>query len=590
MTISSTTRVVQYTGNGSAATFAFSFKVFAAADLLVVRNEISTGTQTVLLLNTDYTVTLNANQNSPNPGGSITLVAGALASTYTLTISSAIQNLQPTDLTNQGGFYPEVITDSLDRATIQIQQLEQATDRTLVAPLVDGSIDMTIPATAARAGKFLTFDTNGVPTVSTGTGNDTALRTDLANNTVVSAGASLVGYRPTASTSSTRTVLTKLRDLPVSVKDFGAIGNGVANDTAAFNAAWTASTPAAVFIPAGTYVISGTVTGTFYSHGNVTISGGTVNTITTYSANTTIPGTLGVTGNSTLGGTLAVTGNTTVGGTLGVTGNSTLSGTLAVTGNTTLTGDLAVNGADITTTETGTANIFNTNVANINIGQAANYITVGANNTVLFGGYVYGDQGFGTRSMLIPVRAWANAGSFAQVTSGGWNAATATRTAGSTTCTINCSLHGLATGQYVSTFTAGQIEPTVNSYQVTVTDVSTFTITTPGATGALSNSTVAFGQYAIRRSYGIHSIVRRANTAGQLLINFRVVDVLFPDNQYIVTGNASDTTNSTTAAYVLQTQSSIGLGNTANVAFINVRRASNEALSDFTQLNFAVIR
>jgi hypothetical protein len=50
--------------------------------------------------------------------------------------------------------------------------------------------------------------------------------------------------------------------------------------------------------------------------------------------NTTVAGTLAVTGASTL------TGNTTVSGTLGVTGATTLSSTLAVTGNTTITGTL----------------------------------------------------------------------------------------------------------------------------------------------------------------------------------------------------------------------------------------------------------
>lgn len=72
-----------------------------------------------------------------------------------------------------------------------------------------------------------------------------------------------------------RNVLDKLRDV-VSVKDFGAVGNGVANDTAAFNAAWTAANPHPVYVPPGTYLVTGSVAGSFYSFGNVTISGGTV--------------------------------------------------------------------------------------------------------------------------------------------------------------------------------------------------------------------------------------------------------------------------------------------------------------------------
>ena len=66
----------------------------------------------------------------------------------------------------------------------------------------------------------------------------------------------------------------------VNVKDFGAVGDGVTNDTVAFTSANTASGVASVFVPAGTYVITGTVTGNFFTFGDVTILSGTVNSIT----------------------------------------------------------------------------------------------------------------------------------------------------------------------------------------------------------------------------------------------------------------------------------------------------------------------
>jgi len=124
MTISSNSRKAgPFIGNGTAATFPFTFKVFQASDLEVVKLTVATNVETVLVLNTDFTASVNEDQNS-SPGGTITLSAGALAAGYNLVITSDIENLQPTDLTNQGGFYPEVITDALDRATIQIQQLQ----------------------------------------------------------------------------------------------------------------------------------------------------------------------------------------------------------------------------------------------------------------------------------------------------------------------------------------------------------------------------------------------------------------------------------------------------------------------------------
>ena len=166
MTISSTVRVAgPFVGNGTASVFPFAFKVFAATDLDVIRLASSTGVESTLVLNSDYSVTLNGDQNS-NPGGSITLLAGALASGFTLTITSDIANLQPTDLTNQGGFYPEVITDSLDRATIQIQQISDIGDRTLKIPISDGTgLDLELPTAAVRANAFLAFDASGEPIV-----------------------------------------------------------------------------------------------------------------------------------------------------------------------------------------------------------------------------------------------------------------------------------------------------------------------------------------------------------------------------------------------------------------------------------------
>jgi hypothetical protein len=165
MTISSTVRISgPFTGNGVITTFPFTYKVFSKADVQVVRLTISTGVETTLTIVTDYNITLNGNQDS-NPGGSIVLVTPLLA-LYTLTATSNIANLQPTDLTNQGGFYPEVITDALDRATIQIQQMSDDVTRSIKAPLSDDltTMDMTIPVVADRINKLLAFGATGMPT------------------------------------------------------------------------------------------------------------------------------------------------------------------------------------------------------------------------------------------------------------------------------------------------------------------------------------------------------------------------------------------------------------------------------------------
>ena len=258
MTISSTTRIAgPFTGNGVTTVFPFTFKVFANIDLRVAKLNTASNIETILVLNTDYTVTLNGDQDS-NPGGTIT--ASVLAVGFSLTITSDVANLQPTDLTNQGGFYPEVITDALDRATIQIQQLADQTDRAIKIPLSDGVLDMTTPVVSARQGKYLAFDSLGLPIASVGTGNDSALRTDLANASASSAGSRLSGFRQTGTGAVARTVDDKLKEI-ISVKDFGATGDGSTDDTAAIALA-IAATPTyglLIFPSPGTYKTTSTL-------------------------------------------------------------------------------------------------------------------------------------------------------------------------------------------------------------------------------------------------------------------------------------------------------------------------------------------
>jgi hypothetical protein len=72
-----------------------------------------------------------------------------------------------------------------------------------------------------------------------------------------------------------RTVQVKLQE-SVSVKDFGAVGNGVANDTTAIQAALTASAGNTVLFPAGTYKVTSALTvgaGTFISAYDATLNG-----------------------------------------------------------------------------------------------------------------------------------------------------------------------------------------------------------------------------------------------------------------------------------------------------------------------------
>lgn len=84
---------------------------------------------------------------------------------------------------------------------------------------------------------------------------------EIVSDLAASSGSSLVGFLQTGTGAQPRTAQSKMREM-VSVKDFGAVGDGVANDTAAIQAAidyvagGVSSIGGVVYFPTGTYLIS----------------------------------------------------------------------------------------------------------------------------------------------------------------------------------------------------------------------------------------------------------------------------------------------------------------------------------------------
>ncbi|MDR5743269.1 glycosyl hydrolase family 28-related protein [Caballeronia sp. LZ029] len=196
MTVSSATRKAgPFDGNGVTTTFPFTFKVFSKDDVQVVLTNAN-GADTPLALDADYSITLNGDQNG-SPGGSVTypLSGSPLPSGSKLTLTGDLPNLQLTNITNQGGFYPEIIETMVDRATIQIQQLAEELARSIRVSVSDASVGLQLPNSVARASTTLGFDANGNLTVlpipaSVGAG-------DLRNETFTSG----VDFTPDISTS-----------------------------------------------------------------------------------------------------------------------------------------------------------------------------------------------------------------------------------------------------------------------------------------------------------------------------------------------------------------------------------------------------
>ena len=91
-----------------------------------------------------------------------------------------------------------------------------------------------------------------------------ALSADLANTSDVAKGDALIGFRQSNATGALinavgRTVHQKFQET-ISVKDFGATGDGVTDDTAAIQSAVTAAGGKALYFPGGTYIVSSVIT------------------------------------------------------------------------------------------------------------------------------------------------------------------------------------------------------------------------------------------------------------------------------------------------------------------------------------------
>jgi hypothetical protein len=99
---------------------------------------------------------------------------------------------------------------------------------------------------------------DNIPGANDQTASNAAL-TAFENSLAASTGSSLVGYNEGATSAVTTTVQAKLQET-VSVKDFGATGNGTTNDTAAIQAAINSLTNGGtVFLPKGTYLLDSLV-------------------------------------------------------------------------------------------------------------------------------------------------------------------------------------------------------------------------------------------------------------------------------------------------------------------------------------------
>lgn len=196
MTIpSSTRRAGPFDGNDTATEFPFEFQIFTKADLQVTLTNPQ-GVESILLLDSDYSVAISADPQAP--GGSVTYpISGTpLPTDWRLTLTGRLSYSQTTDIQNLGGFYPGVIETALDRLAVQTQQLAERADRAVQVPVSSDTtpeqlIDQLVQATAdsqtaasaagASAGAAATSESNAANSATSALASKNAAATSETN-------------------------------------------------------------------------------------------------------------------------------------------------------------------------------------------------------------------------------------------------------------------------------------------------------------------------------------------------------------------------------------------------------------------------
>lgn len=242
MTVSTTeSHSGPYLPNGLTTDFPFEFAVGSSTEVVVFLDGEEVDSNS-------YAVELNDPDETIHDGG--TIVFWSAPTGAELYVWSNPDFTQEIGFRNAGPFLPASHDEANDRGAIRDIWLKGETARSIRFPV--GETAPELPAAADRLGSYFAFDADGDPVMASGTGADAALRTDLAS----SGGAALSGFLGGAGATA-RSVQARLRDT-VSVKDFGAVGDNVADDGPAIAAA-IATGAATIFFPDGTYRLYETI-------------------------------------------------------------------------------------------------------------------------------------------------------------------------------------------------------------------------------------------------------------------------------------------------------------------------------------------
>lgn len=215
-----------HTGNGVTTVFAYSFRILDAEDLEVYVDGV------LQTLTTHYTVS----GVGASGGGSIAFVSPP-ANLSAVVIARVRSYERDTDYQRAGAFDEESVDRDFDGLEMQIQQISADAVRTLKAPL-SVTVDQVFSDAdwAGRAGKYV------------------RMKNDGSGPEFVEPVYSLGNFLASGVGAVARTASAKMADI-ISVKDFGAVGDGSTDDATALQAAITAvqGTSVTLYVPPGNY-------------------------------------------------------------------------------------------------------------------------------------------------------------------------------------------------------------------------------------------------------------------------------------------------------------------------------------------------
>ncbi len=221
------TPIVRYLADGIETVFTYPFPIFASEDLAVSFDGAPQSS--------GFTV-----QNAGNTNGGTVTFDTSPANGIIVTLERILLLERVTDFIEGGDFSARAINNELDYLTGSIQQVSRYQGQMLRYSDAETPGNILLPDRGVRANKALGFDGDGNPVA-------------------VSLGGSMAAPDFTAggTGADTRTSHDKFSDM-ISVKDFGAAGDGLTDDTLAFQQALAAHD--LVYVPSGTYLITATVT------------------------------------------------------------------------------------------------------------------------------------------------------------------------------------------------------------------------------------------------------------------------------------------------------------------------------------------